>query len=118
MMLMFLCRSCKEYSTVKSKAQNRYDLRDELGGPEVKLQCSECLSTNNLHVNRIMAQSKISSSVLLIAIAVAFVLCATFALSSLGFISTATFVIPLAMYGVYKKQEENTIRQFNKTLVS
>jgi len=117
MEVVYLCKSCKKYSKVKTRAKNRYDLRDELGSVEPTLQCSECLSSSKMHVNRLIAQSHTSTSLLIILGLFAVIALCTVLLLSVGFISTATFVIPLIVYGIYKKQQEETIRLFNKAMV-
>ena len=114
MQLMFLCKSCKCYSKVKGKAANRYDLRDELGGTEVRLQCDQCQSSQLIHVNRIIAQNSLQKGIFIVVGVLTAIAFATLLLLNIGFISTATFAIPLVFYFTHRKQQEETVAAFNR----
>jgi len=107
--LSYYCKSCGKKNYIKSKANDRFALQQELGD-ELKRNCSICGTYKVTHINRLNAE--IGSWVMVAVIITCLVLSSL--LFFVGWISTLTFTIPIWFYFDQQKKAN----QFNKIMVS
>lgn len=56
MKLYYYCSSCKKENSFKTKAKNRFELREERGN-EISERCSKCGTIVKRRVNRVHAKA-------------------------------------------------------------
>lgn len=110
MKLHYYCSSpsCKKENSIKVKSNNRYDLKQEIG-LEINERCKHCGNHTKRHINRLHAKPNyfiILGGWVLAAIV-------TILLWNLGWISTLTGTIPIAIW----MSEEKRASTFNKILL-
>ncbi|TYA78633.1 hypothetical protein [Seonamhaeicola marinus] len=110
MKLYYYCssQSCKKENSITIKSNNRYDLKQEIG-LEINERCKHCGNHTKRHINRLHAKPNY------IIIIAGWVLAAivTVFLWNLGWISTLTATIPIAIW----MSEEKRASAFNKVLL-
>jgi uncharacterized membrane protein len=107
--LSYYCKSCGKKNYINSKANNRFELQQELGD-ELKRNCSICGTYKVTHINRLCAE--ISSWVIIVTVIACLVLSSL--LFFVGWISTLTFTVPIWFYFDQQKRAN----RFNKIMVS
>ncbi|TWO31086.1 hypothetical protein E1J38_014180 [Seonamhaeicola sediminis] len=110
MKLHYYCSnpSCKKLNAIKVKSTNRYDLKQEIG-LEINDRCKHCSHHTKRHINRLHASLNyfiIIGGVVLAAII-------TILIWDLGFVSTLTGTIPIAIW----MNEEKRASAFNKIMI-
>lgn len=110
MKLSYYCSSpsCGKNNAISVKSNNRYDLKNEIG-EELNERCKHCGSYTKRHINRLMAEPNyyfIIAGVVAAAIITVFIW-------DLGFVSTLTGTIPIAIWMNEKKKASD----FNKVMV-
>ncbi len=110
MKLHYYCSSpsCKKSNTITVKANNRYDLKQEIG-EEINERCKHCGHFTKRHINRLFAEPNtliIFGGILLAIIITTFIW-------ELGFVSTLTGTIPFSIW----MSETKKASAFNKTMI-
>ena len=110
MKLQYYCSSpsCGKSNTIRVKSNNRFDLKAEIG-EELNKRCKHCGHQTKRHINRLMAEP---NYYLIIGGIIAAVLITVF-IWDLGFVSTLTGSIPIAVWMSEKKKASN----FNRVMV-
>ncbi len=96
---------------------SRIDLRDMNNSENLRTQCEHCLSIREYHVNRIIAVGNKKKGLIVLGVILALMAIATKVLWDIGFVSTATFALPIFVYILYQRQEGEKLRNFNKLLL-
>lgn len=110
MKLHYYCssKSCRKLNSIKVKSSNRFDLKEEIG-EEINERCKHCGNHTKRHINRLHA--KPNYAIILGGVALAIVI--TIFIWDLGFVSTLTGTIPIAIW----MGEEKKANAFNKVLI-
>ena len=110
MKLHYYCSapSCKKLNSLKVKSNNRYDLKQEIG-LEINERCKHCGNYTKRHINRLHA----SPNYFIIIGGVALAIIVTLFIWDLGFVSTLTGTIPIAIW----MSEEKKASAFNKIMI-
>ncbi len=93
---------------MKVKSNNRYDLKEEIG-LEINERCKHCGNHTKRHINRLHA----SPNYFIILGGVALSVIVTLFLWDLGWVSTLTATIPIAIW----MSEEKRASSFNKVMI-
>ncbi|WP_406683537.1 hypothetical protein N1F78_12720 [Seonamhaeicola sp. MEBiC1930] len=93
---------------MKVKSNNRFDLKEEIG-LEINERCKHCGNHTKRHINRLHA----SPNYLIILGGVALAVMVTILIWDLGFVSTLTGTIPIAIW----MSEEKRASAFNKIMI-
>lgn len=110
MKLSYYCSnlSCKNLNYIKTKSNNRYDLKQEIG-LEINERCKKCGNHTKRHINRLHAAPNyiniLGGGVLSIIITILF--------WDLGFISSLSFSLPITIGMIENKKAS----AFNKILL-
>ncbi len=110
MRLSYYCKSCRKKNYLKTKANVRLELCDELGNDEINRRCDHCGFIEKRHINRLTAE--VGKHV--IPLTIAMIVALTMGVFALGFVATITFAAPIWFY--YNSQK--TTHLFNKTKIS
>jgi len=110
MKLYYYCSSpsCKKENYIKVKSTNRYDLKQEIG-IEINKRCKYCGHYTKRHINRLYAKP----NYIIIAAGWIFAIIITVFLWDLGFVSSLSGTIPIAIWTI----EEKRASAFNKILI-
>jgi hypothetical protein len=93
---------------MKVKSSNRYDLKEEIG-LEINERCKHCGNHTKRHINRLHA----SPNYFIILGGVALAIIITILIWDLGFVSTLTGTVPIAIW----MSEEKRASAFNKVMI-
>ena len=111
MKLSYYCAThhCKKENYLKTKATNRHEFLIEYGKDEINERCKYCGNFTKRHINRLHAEPNklILIGGFLLAIIV------TIAFWNLGFVSTLSFSIPIAV----AFDQNSRTSMFNKTMI-
>lgn len=110
MKLHYYCSkpSCGKSNSITVKSTNRFDLKNEIG-IEINERCKHCGNYTKRHINRLHAEPNYFIIVGGVILAILF----TFLLWDLGFVSTLTGTIPIAVW----MHENKKSSAFNKILI-
>lgn len=111
MRLYYYCSSpsCKKTNTITVKSSNRYDLKMEIG-EEINERCKYCGSYTKRHINRLHATP--NNRIVIGGILFAIFFTVTF--WNLGFITTLSGTIPIAIW----MHETKKASAFNKVMIN
>lgn len=107
MRISYYCKSCKKKNYINTKANDRFELKEEMGTDEIDSRCDHCGSIEKRHLNRFDAEMKRW----VLPTAVILCLIATMVLFSIGLIATVTFTAPIYLYF----QAQKDVNRFNRT---
>ncbi|WP_396600911.1 hypothetical protein [Algibacter sp. R77976] len=110
MKLSYYCSSpsCKKLNYIKVKSNNRFDLKEEIG-LEINERCKHCGNHTKRHINRLHAGPNYKIIAGGVILAVLF----TVLFWDLGFITTLSGTVPIAIW----MSEEKRASTFNKLLL-
>lgn len=110
MKLFYYCssKSCKKINSIQVKSNNRFDLKEEIG-EEMRDRCKHCGNDTKRHINRLHAEP--NYFIVLGGIVLAVII--TILLWDLGFVSTLSGTIPIAIW----MNENKKASAFNKVLI-
>ena len=109
MRIYFFCSSCKEESYFKSNFSNRFDLQMNLNSDEISVCCKKCKQLNTKHLNRLHAKTNMITIIIGVLISII-----TLSLWDLGFISTLSAIVPIAIW----TQDQKRISDFNSHMIN
>lgn len=110
MKLSYYCSSkpCKKLNYIKVNSNNRYDLKEEIG-EEINERCKHCGNHTKRHINRLHAEP----NYFIIVGGLFFAVIITILSWDLGFISTLSGSIPIAIW----MNENKKASAFNRILL-
>jgi hypothetical protein len=110
MRLFYYCssQSCKKLNSIKVASKNRFELKEELG-KEMIDRCKHCGNHTKRHINRLHAAP--NYYIILGGVALAIII--TIPIWDLGFVSTLTGSIPIAIW----MNEDKKASAFNKIMI-
>ncbi len=109
MTVSYYCKSCNKNNKIKTKANNRFDLQQELGD-EINNRCKYCGVLEKRHINRLTADPNYTFFFIALIASLIF----TILFWNLGFIAFATLTAPIWVY--FEALKKATL--FNKTRVT
>lgn len=108
MTVSYYCKSCKKNNKIKTSANNRFELQQELGD-EINNRCKHCGVIEKKHINRLTADP--NYIIFYISIFASAILTVLF--WNAGFIAKVTLVVPIFLYFDALKKASS----FNKTMI-
>ncbi|KAA3631773.1 MAG: hypothetical protein DWQ02_15845 [Bacteroidetes bacterium] len=116
MELFINCKNCREDFKVDSSAITRGELEDELGR-YFRMQCSECLSFQEYHVNNVRARVNMRQILIFGAAMAVLAIVLTLIFLSAGLIASLSIVLPIIAFSYFYQSKSASANQFNRMLI-
>ncbi len=110
------CKNCRENFPVDATVITRGGLEDQLGR-YFKMQCSNCLSTKEYHVNNVRADVDKKKLLIFGLIMVVVGALLTLLFLNAGVIIILTIILPIVAFSYYYNLKSTAANQFNRMLI-
>jgi len=114
---VFLCKSCKEYSPLEKRFITRTEMVEFKGGDEFYVQCDHCMNNQKIHANQVIAEESTTKKLLFVGGSLLLAFVFTLFLWNIGWVSTLTLALPVAVYSLLSKGEQESVAIFNKNRI-